>query len=217
MTTPVASLRYLLIAARAWNQRRRSIPAGTVVTRQLAQLGWDRSGGQRERKRLLRQPRTRNVLRETNSSALRRGSAAAPSHRASLVSRNHQVNTQSAAVHASVLRHRRPANSPAALGQQDRWTTPCSAAWWTPPSEATAPVGRILPPGPGVPAALLPGPRRCRLPRQRGLSHAWDPCAAGRSRPRGASPPRTRVRHLAQSRLRYFAAVLPTRLFELCP
>jgi hypothetical protein len=118
--------------------------------------------------RLLRQPRTRNVLRETNSSALRRGSAAAPSHRASLVSRNHQVNTPSAAVHASVLRHRRPANSPAALGQQDRWTTPCSAAWWTPPSEATAPVGRILPPGPGVPAALLPGPRRCRLPRQRG-------------------------------------------------
>jgi hypothetical protein len=37
------------------------------------------------------------------------------------------------------------ADSPAALGQQDRWTARCSAAWWTPPSETTAPSEVILP------------------------------------------------------------------------
>lgn len=36
------------------------------------------------------------------------------------------------------------------------------------------------------------------------------------SHPRGASPLRTRVRHLAGYRLLYFAAVLSARLFELC-
>jgi hypothetical protein len=39
------------------------------------------------------------VLLETNSSALRRGNAAAPAHRASLASRNHQVNTKRRSSH----------------------------------------------------------------------------------------------------------------------
>jgi hypothetical protein len=91
-------------------------------------------------------------------------------------------STQSAAVLESELRPRRPANSPAALGQRDRRTTPCSAAWWTPPSEATAPVERDLAAGPWRTAALLPGP-----PPPPSTTSAWVI-----TRPRPASVPQTK-------------------------
>ncbi len=61
MTISLASLRTSSSLREPWNQPPpgHTRNADAAVTRQPALLGWDRSGGQHERKRLLRQLRTR--------------------------------------------------------------------------------------------------------------------------------------------------------------
>ncbi len=72
-------------------------------------------------------------------------------------------------------------------------------------------------------ARWAPDRRRAALPRAFFLLSCPDPgpgpgiwALHAAARPGGRSPARTRVRHLTRSRLLYFAAVLPPRLFELC-